>query len=390
MTKARASLSVREDPFAQRLAETWRSLGGFLAVGSVFFGAQHLYLWRRLVQGAGVRAAPVSPWLAGAVAVAIPMAVFGSRLVAPREARAWISIVYVWIGVSTLLLLSTGLIDIARLAFGASWTPAHALTAAAIGFGASILAIREGRRVRVQHLEVPLGKLAAQLDGLRIVQLSDLHVGAMIDRRFVEEVVAKVNSLSPDIIVITGDLIDGRVYELESDVAPLARLRAVQGTYFVTGNHEYHAGADAWCAHLPHLGIRVLRNERVELQSAGYPLHIAGVDDEGADLAAALAGRDASAPLILLAHQPKEVRSAIRHGVDLQLSGHTHGGQLWPLGWLLRIGQPVVAGLKRFADTHLYVSRGTGFSGPPMRLGVPAEITEVVLRSTSAHKGHQA
>ena len=385
-----SAVGMREDPFAQRLGETWRSLRGFLVVGMAFFAAQHLYLWRRLVEGAGVDATVASAlaWLAGVVALGMPLAVFASRLVAPRDARWWITPVYLWIGMSTLLLLSAGVVDVARLVLGAPWTPVCALIAAALGFGASAWAIREGRRVRVKRVEVPLGKLPAALDGLRLAQLSDLHVGPTIDRGFVEDVVAKVNALSPDVIVITGDLVDGRVHELEHDIAPLARLRAVHGTYFVTGNHEYHAGADDWCAHLRRLGIRVLRNERVELRRGHHALHLAGIDDEGADLAAALSGRDESAPLILLAHQPKEVHSAVRYEVDLQLSGHTHGGQLWPLRWLLRAGQPAIAGLARFGGTFLYVSCGTGFSGPPMRLGVPAEITELVLRATSLPQEH--
>lgn len=371
-------MNAHDSSFLTRLGETWRSLRGFLVAGSAFFAAQHLYLWWRLFHGV----MPLA-WLMGAVALSLPLMVFASRLVAPKDARAWITPVYVWIGVSMLLTLSTGLIDLARFALGSAWTPAHALTAAALGLGASAWALREGRRVRVKRVEIPLRKLPAALDGLRLVQLSDVHVGPTIDRRFVEEVVAKVNAISPDIIAITGDLVDGRVSELEHEVAPLAQLRARHGTYFITGNHEYHAGVDDWCGHLQRLGMRVLRNERVELRIEGHALHLAGIDDELADVAAAVSGRDTSAPLILLAHQPKEVRSAVRHGVDLQLSGHTHGGQLWPLGWLLRTGQPAVAGLTRFADTLLYVSSGTGFSGPPMRLGVPAEITEVVLKSTS-------
>lgn len=250
-----------------------------------------------------------------------------------------------------------------------------------LGLGASAWALREGRRVRVRQVEVVLRKLPAAFDGLRVVQLSDLHVGPTSDRRFVEEVVARVNALAPDVVAITGDLIHGRVFELEAEVAPLAALRSTHGT-FVTGNHEYHVGVDVGAPNSRPLllGVRVLRNERVTLSSrAGHALDLAGVDDEGADLAAALAGRDPVAAAVL-ADQPREARAA-RHHVDLQLSGHTHGGQLWPLGWLLRAGQPAIAGLSRVADTPALRQPRHRLLGPAAcgLSGVPAEITKARL-----------
>lgn len=244
--------------------------------------------------------------------------------------------------------------------------------------------------MQVIRVEVLLRKLPKALDGLSIVQLSDMHVGPLIGGEFVRRVVDVVNSLSVDLVAITGDLVDGSVADLARDVEPLSGLRSTFGSYFVTGNHEYHAGAPEWCDFLNRLGVRVLRNERVEIERDGARTYLAGVDDyEGAGLGighgphleGALKGRDPNLPLILLAHQPKAVHEATQHKVDLQLSGHTHGGQLWPLGWLLRLGQPLVAGLGRWGETTLYVNRGTGFSGPPMRFLVPAEITHLVLRS---------
>ncbi|MBJ6760284.1 metallophosphoesterase [Myxococcaceae bacterium JPH2] len=257
----------------------------------------------------------------------------------------------------------------------------------------SLWAALEGRHVRVRRVELTLDRLPAALDGLTLVQLSDVHLGPTVGRRFMERVVTQVNQLAPDAVVVTGDLVDAPVEQLERAVEPLSRLRTVFGTFFVTGNHEYHAGPARWCAHLETLGVRVLRNERVALERGGAVLQLAGTDDAdpagraegfGEDLDRALSGREVSQPLVLLAHQPKTVHEASRRGVDLQLSGHTHGGQLWPLGWLLRFNQPVLSGLRRFGATQIYVSNGTGHSGPPMRLGSPAEITQFVLRASRA------
>lgn len=263
------------------------------------------------------------------------------------------------------------------------------LVAVPLAAGLAIVAALEGRRVHVARVELTLPKLPRALDGFSLVQLSDVHLGPTVDGRFLERVVARVNALAPDAVVVTGDLIDARVEQLRDDVAPLRSLTSRFGTFFVTGNHEYFAGPAEWCEHLTSLGVRVLRNELVKLERDGAVLQLAGADDDPAgraehfaeDLNAALGERDARWPVVLLAHQPKSVHAAAKRGVDLQLSGHTHGGQLWPLGWLLRVGQPAVEGLHRFAETFLYVSRGTGHSGPPMRLGVPAEITQLVLRA---------
>jgi hypothetical protein len=212
-----------------------------------------------------------------------------------------------------------------------------------------------------------------------------MHVGPTIGRAFVEDVVREANALVPDMIVITGDLVDGTVEQLRDLVAPLRDLRAPDGVFFVTGNHEYYSGADAWIAHLRTLGIRILRNERVAIRDL---FDLAGVDDarsrgmapgHGQDVPRALAGRDASRPVVLLAHQPKALKDAVPAGVDLQLSGHVHGGQMVPFNWLARLDQPVVAGLHRIEKTWVYVSTGTGYWGPPMRVGPGAEVTRIEL-----------
>jgi hypothetical protein len=216
-------------------------------------------------------------------------------------------------------------------------------------------------------------------------------VGRTIGEDEVRRVVAATNRLRPDVVAITGDLVDGSVGMLERSVAPLAALQARYGVFFVTGNHEYYSGAAAWVEHLRRLGIRVLRNERVEIGDRGASIDLAGIDDwrsagmvpgHGPDLAAAIAGRDPDRSLVLLAHQPRGVEAAAQAGVELQVSGHTHGGQIFPFTLATALVYPYLHGLYQVADgngSQIFVSRGTGFWGPPMRLGSPPEIAHIVL-----------
>ncbi len=367
------------------------TLIGIVLPLAAFTGLQHAYLWLRLVHDVGLPASleRALTWAFALAALGMPLAVASSRVIAPRHSTWWVTPAYTWLGVSVLLSLVLVVLEPFRLLLALPGREV-AVFASVVGAGLSVWAAIEGRRVRVQRVEVPILGLAPSLDGLTLVQLTDVHLGPTVGRRFLDEVVSRANRLEPDVVVITGDLVDAPVEHLTDEVAPLSRLASKHGTYFVTGNHEYHAGATRWCEHLESLGIRVLRNERVTLEHRGQPLHLAGTDDsdlagraEGfaEDLELALAGRATGVPLVLLAHQPKTVHAAARLGVTLQLSGHTHGGQLWPLGWLLKAGQPYVAGLHWHGATALYVSNGTGHSGPPMRLGTPAEITQLVLRS---------
>lgn len=244
-------------------------------------------------------------------------------------------------------------------------------------------------------IPIALPRLPRALDGYSIAQISDLHVGPLIQRSFVERVVERTNALKPDLIVITGDLVDGSVAHLARELDALSKLRARHGIAFVTGNHEYYSGAEEWVAWLRARGVRVLLNERMSIGDAGASFDLAGVTDAHAarrlpahasDIARALHGRDEERELVLLAHQPLSIRDAEGRGVGLMLAGHTHGGQMWPFGALVGLVQPYVKGLHRHGDgTQVYVSSGTGFWGPPLRIGNPAEIGSIVLtRGSSA------
>lgn len=244
------------------------------------------------------------------------------------------------------------------------------------------------QQIQTQRVKVPLKGLPEAFEGFRIVQISDLHVGPTIKAPFVEEVVATVNDLNPDIIVLTGDLVDGSVGYLAADVQPLSQLKARQGKYFVTGNHEYYSGVLSWLKKFEALGIDPLLNEHRQLTKHSSNLIIGGVTDikAGQMISAHKSSPSISldkapefGPKILLAHQPISVYEASKAGYDLQISGHTHGGQYFPYSSLIGLVQPFVAGLYKHDKTWLYVNRGTGYWGPPMRLGSPAEITEITL-----------
>ena len=242
---------------------------------------------------------------------------------------------------------------------------------------------------RILDVEVPIRNLPTALADFSIVQLSDIHVGSTIKRDYVQAIVERVNSLDADLIAITGDVVDGTVERLAPHTAPLANLLSRHGTFFVTGNHEYYSGAAAWVAEFERLGMRVLGNAHTVIEHDGAPLVIAGVTDFSAhlfnpawrsDAQAALAGAPFGAPKILLAHQPRSVAGAAAAGFDLQLSGHTHGGQFWPWNYFVRLQQPYTAGLHWLDGLWIYTSRGTGYWGPPKRFGAPSEITRIRLR----------
>jgi predicted MPP superfamily phosphohydrolase len=245
------------------------------------------------------------------------------------------------------------------------------------------------RRPAIVEVRIPVLDLPRALHGFSIAQISDVHVGSTIKRGFVEGIVRRVNGLNADLVAITGDLVDGSVQELSAHTAPLSGLTARHGTYFVTGNHEYYSGERAWTEEIRRLGIRVLKNEHVVLRHDGASLVLAGVTDVSAhhfdpaqrsDPAAALNGAPADAGArILLAHQPSSATAAAKAGFNVQISGHTHGGQFWPWNLFIRFFQPFTGGLHRLATLWVYVNRGTGYWGPPNRFGVPSEITRIRL-----------
>ncbi|MET8795190.1 metallophosphoesterase [Nocardia sp. NPDC004568] len=265
---------------------------------------------------------------------------------------------------------------VSRLAAGATVIAAGAIV------GTGTYGVLDGPAVR--RVTVPLAKLPAQAHGLRIALVSDLHLGPALGRAFCERVVRTVNDTRPDLIAVVGDLADGTVDDLRAETEPLAGLTAPLGAYYVPGNHEYFADADAWLARAAELGMKVLLNARVSLPY----FDLAGVDDprgtaigRGPDFAAALDGRDTGRACVLLAHQPVVVHESVAHGVDLQLSGHTHGGQLWPGNLIARLPNPTVAGLELYGATALYVTRGAGAWGPPVRVAAPSDITVLELAS---------
>jgi predicted MPP superfamily phosphohydrolase len=380
-----------------------------LLVGGSLLASAHLYLATRLILEPGFG----EPWRAVLLGVLVCLGAgivlepFAERLLEPRLVRVIAWPTYLWMGFMFLLLVLLGVSDLALWLLdnvalaaadgpggGASAARVRAATAVAAALVAGALGVRSAllppRHTRV---EIALERWPRALDGFRIVQISDTHIGPLLGRRFAEHVVSRANALAPDLVAVTGDLVDGSVRRLAGEVAPFARLEGRHGVFFVTGNHDHYLGADSWAAVARELGMRVLRNQRVEIRVGDAVFDLVGVDDHrselvgdgGEDLPAALSGRDPGRPAILLAHDPSTFKQSSAMGVDLQISGHTHGGQIWPFGGVVRLVIPYVAGHFRKNGAQLYVSRGTGFWGPPMRLFAPAELTEIVVRCAHSH-----
>ncbi|KOX15594.1 membrane protein [Saccharothrix sp. NRRL B-16348] len=398
----------------------------FFVLFAVVMGAAHYYIWRRAVRattrpgrgrriGTGVvvflyllvmAALSVSRlgesglvvavawpgffWLAGAFYFALILGVLEiPRLVLNRAARA--HEVPAAVGAPTAEVEAPGAtleeqpVDPGRRLFIArSLAVAGGVaTVGVVGFGATQAL---GDPV-VKRIPVTLGKLDQRLSGYRIAVVSDIHLGPLLGRAHTERIVRMINEQGVDLVAIVGDLVDGTVDELGEAAAPLRDLVSTHGSFFVTGNHEYYSGAEPWLAELERLGVNPLRNERLRIERAGASFDLAGVNDvtgetfqDGPDYGRALAGRDTSTPVVLMAHQPVAVREAAKHGVDLQLSGHTHGGQMFPFHLAVGLQQPVRSGLETVDGTQVYTSNGAGFWGPPVRVGAAPDISVVELR----------
>ena len=384
-----------------------------VALFAAVLAGGHWYIAERVIVAAQLpagyeRALLLAIGLCAAMLVLQPI---GERLLRPPLSRVIAWPASLWMGLffyllllvacSDLLLLLVGLLSPKQLHAAADFPEQTAALARARAAGVVAVAlsfaaagVRGGLAApSLERLDVWLERWPVSLDGFRIVQLSDIHIGPIRGRDFSRHLTERVNALSPDLIAVTGDLVDGSVSRIADEVEPFGALRAEHGVFFVTGNHDHYSGADRWSDVVRRLGMRVLRNERVTVEIGEASFELAGVDDHrsgfetagsGEDLDAALAGLSPGAPVILLAHDPSTFKRASAMGVDLQISGHTHGGQIWPFGYFVRLAVSFVAGLYRRGAAQLYVSRGTGFWGPPMRLFAPAEITEIRLRSGAA------
>lgn len=361
-------------------------IGWRLVVPLEFSLALQIGLWSLLL---------ASAWL-------VPAALIGQRFPHPRwqPVIAWSG--FLCMGLVSTLFVLTLLRDALLIGLWlAQWISGFdpdfatirqstALTVWAASVLISIAGFWNARRTpAIREVKVPIADLPEGLQGFTIAQISDIHVGPTIKRDYLQGIVDRVNRIGADMVALTGDLVDGRVKWLRDQVAPLQELRSRHGTFFVTGNHEYYSNAHEWIAHLQQLGLRVLLNEHVVLQHENDALVVAGVADFSAhhfdeehrsDPKAAVADApDHASTRILLAHQPRSIFAALEADFQLQLSGHTHGGQFLPWNWFVPLQQPFTAGLHWHEKQWIYISRGTGYWGPPKRFGAPAEITRLVL-----------
>jgi predicted MPP superfamily phosphohydrolase len=374
----------------------------------------HVYVGWRLVPALGSVAAGVALAIVLVVsALTLPFALGARRAGDGRRAKllAWAGLVCMGLFSSLfvltfardlVLLVGAALAQLRPGTFDLAAFVVPSARAVAIGaLLATVWGFANARRTaRVVRVDVPIAGLPAALDGFTIAQVSDVHVGPTIKRPYVEAIVDAVNRLDVDLVAITGDLVDGSVRELAADVAPLAGLRSKEGSFFVTGNHEYYSGAASWVRELRRLGIAVLLNEHAVVRRGDARLVVAGVTDysaghfdagQASDPQAALAGGPADAAVrVLLAHQPRSAAAAEAAGFDLQLSGHTHGGQFMPWNFLVRLQQPFTAGLHRWRRMWVYTSRGTGYWGPPKRFGAPSEITLLRLVAPPSARAAEA
>ncbi len=384
----------------------------FGLVMTTIVGGVHYYIWRRLVRDA---AWPKRWRRLGTAAViflgvSLPVTMIFSRSLSGDISRVLLHFPFIWMGIMVFLFWLLLALDLAKLlsrlytkiagrrhVFNAQKRlTLRRILAGSVLFtvgGLASAAVYKGKlKPKLRRQSIPLKRLPRRFDGFRIVQLTDLHLGNTLDGAWLKQVVSATNALEPDLIAITGDVVDGQAGNLKSEVAHLAKLKAPHGVFLVTGNHEYYSGAEAWVETFRGFGIRVLRNENVVIKRGAEAFALLGVDDfnakgmapgHGPDLSKALAGVPSHLETVLLAHQPRAVFEAAERGVGLILSGHTHGGQIWPITHMVGLQQPYNKGLYLHNEsTQIYISQGTGYWGPPMRLGTENEITEISLRST--------
>jgi predicted MPP superfamily phosphohydrolase len=372
---------------------TLASQGRLAAVATLWL-ALFAYAGRPVLAAAAAAGLPpMGAWSLLLVLAALPLVSFFRR-------SNWTG--YAVLGLFSTLLVLTLVGDAARgvyamLRWGLAaetWPVADpraiSLTILASAIALSFVGLAQARIPRVRRVAIPIENLPADLSGYRIVQWSDVHVGPTIQRRFLESLVARTNALRPDAVAITGDFVDGPMAELREHVEPLRDLRTRDGAFYVTGNHEYYWRASEWIPLLQSLGLEFLKNEHRVVHRGAASLVFAGVTDpvgrytHKQDVPRSVEGAPAGAVKVLLSHRPQTADAASRLGVDLQLSGHTHGGQFFPFNLVIHKFQPIVAGLHRVGGLWLYVNRGTGYWGPPTRLAVGGEITVIELVSAPA------
>ena len=382
MTQAVQQPSPSHQAFPGRLRRAlWRILP--------IIGGLHAYIGWRLLPALNLDIAGLSLAIAGLVisCCLVPLGLL-ARFVVVRQALAdqlsWLG--GMAMGLFSSVLVLTVLRDLVLLlADGPLLTQSTAIAVPVLASLFTLVGYVNARRVaRVVKVDIPLARLPRDLEGFTIVQLSDIHVGPTIKREYVQAIVDRVNQLDADLVAITGDVVDGSVEQLHPHTAPLGSLRSRYGSYVVTGNHEFYSGATSWMREFERIGLRGLDNRHVVIAHRGERFVLAGVSDysaaafdtaQASDPDAALAGSPPDLLRILLAHQPRSASAAEAAGFDLQLSGHTHGGQFWPWNHFVPLQQPFTAGLRRLGRLTVYTSRGTGYWGPPKRFGAPSEIT---------------
>lgn len=287
-----------------------------------------------------------------------------------------------------VVTLLRDLILLLAIPFGPLGSQYEVLTVLVLSAALLVFGLFNAKYVRIKRITLPIENLPLELHGFRIAQISDLHIGSSIGETFVNRVVKKLNTLNADLVTMTGDLVDGRVVDHRNNLRLLSQIRSLEGCFYVTGNHEYYWGAEAWIAEFEKIGIVTLINSHRVVSRGSARLIIAGIPDawvahhysaHKADPKAALRGAPESSVRILLSHQPTTARSAEQAGYNIQLSGHTHGGQFIPWTFLARFFHPFTRGIYRFGKLWLYVNSGTGFWGPPVRLGSPCEVTLFTL-----------